>query len=194
MNRPPPVPYAMAAPGKKILLVAPTGPRRNLRSNVLRRHGLEVTCATHISDARLLWHPAVYNLVLLDTNHDVAGALEFCKEMRETEPCQLIAFLVGKPEYLASSPGAEQLPTGLSPISRYEENLRDLMANACETLPRRGGFLEATWRISLKRSALSAERPNPPRQLAAPTVTDSAASESFGEAVRRAELACEVSS
>lgn len=195
MNRRPPVPSARAVHGEKILLVSANGPRRNLRGNVLRRHGFEVTCAAHIADARLLWHPAAYNLVLLDTKHDVAGAIEFCREMRETEPGQLIAFLVGKPEYLASSPGAEELATGLPPASRYEQNLRDLMASACETLPERGGFLEATWRISLKRSAQSLQRPDPPRQLAAATATtESAASASFGEAVRRAEMASEAGS
>lgn len=194
MNRPPPVPSALAAPGKKILLVAPSGPQRSLRSNVLRRHGFEVVCATHISDARLLWHPAAYNLVLLDTKYDVAGAIEFCSAMRAAASGQLIAFLVGKPAYLASSPGAEELPTGLPPASRYQENLRDLMATACATLPHRGGFAEAAWRMSLQRSAQCAQAQSPRRVAKSTPNTENAASASFGEAVRRAELACEVSS
>jgi hypothetical protein len=101
----------------------------------------------------------------------------------------LVAFFVGKPEYLAASPLAQDLASDDAP-RRYEETLRQLMATACEALPRRGGFLEATWRMSLARAVKPAATPDPPRDVvhqltSLPAVE--AVSFSFGDAIRQAE-------
>lgn len=183
--------HAQALPKKKVLLIVPNMSKRNLRASVLRKHGLEVVCASRVSDARMLWHPLTYDLVLLDARNDHANATELCVEMRSQAPKQRIAFLVGKPEYLASSPApyeegfVEEMPT------RCEENVRQLMTNACEALPRRGGFLEARWRMALARSVKPEQESNRPARVVDPlprviTVEESNSS-SFGDAVRLAE-------
>ena len=65
------------------------------------------------------------------------------------------------------------------------------MATACEALPQRGGFLEATWKMSLARAVKPSSDPRPPApevqhvtELSEPPVTFS-----FGDAVRQAEAA-----
>lgn len=183
--------HALLPAKKKVLLVVSNMSKRNLRASVLRKHGLDVVCASRVSDARMLWHPLTYDLVLFDARNDQANATELCVEMRSRAPKQRIAFLVGKPEYLASSPApfeegfVEEMPT------RCEENVRQLMTNACEALPRRGGFLEARWRMALARSVKPEQESHRPARLVDPLprviAVDDNASASFGDAVRLAE-------
>lgn len=188
MKRPPAVAASLNSERKSVLLVVSHGARRNLRANIFRKHGIAVVCASQIGDARLLWHPGSYDLVIFDSPHDSAAALELSDEMKSTCPGQRVAFLVGKPEYLASAPGANGGTD--EPSKRYEETLRQMMANACDALPRRGGFLEATWRMSLARSVMPTQEA--PRaesvvqvlhgEIAEPAIT-------FGEAIRREQQA-----
>ena len=194
MKRPPAVRAAsLSAVKKLVLMVVTRSPKNNLRANVLRKHGLDVVCANHIGDARMMWHPDTYDLVLFDLRHENGAAEELCRDMRADSPEQRIAFLVGKPEYLASSPSANELAADEAP-KRYEEILRQLMATACEALPQRGGFLEATWRMSLARAVKPASMPETPREVILPVTTlpEVPISFSFGDAVRQAEAAVEV--
>ncbi len=191
MKRPPPVRAAsLSAVKKHILMVVTRSPKNNLRANVLRKHGLEVVCANHIGDARLLWHPDTYDLVLFDLHRENGAAAELCRDIKAERPGQLVAFLVGKPEYLATAPSTAELAGDEVP-KRYEETLRQLMATACEALPQRGGFLEATWRMSLARSVKPSSVPRaatlPVQQVA--ELPEVAVTFSFGDAVRQAEAA-----
>lgn len=188
MKRPPAVAASPNSERKNVLLVLSHGARRNLRANIFRKHGIEVVCASHLGEARLLWHPGSYDLVIFDSHSDSVATEELSDEMKASCPGQRVAFLVGKPEYLASAPGSNG--AGDETCKAYEETLRQMMANACDALPRRGGFLEATWRMSLARSVMPTQQA--PRaesvlqvlhaEMAEPTVT-------FGEAIRREQQA-----
>lgn len=189
MKRPPPVRAgSLSAEKKHILLVVTHTPKNSLRANVLRKHGMDVVCAHHLDDARLLWHPQTYDLVLFDLHHENGAAVDLANEMKAASPGQRVAFLVGKPEYLADSPGKNGAGADALP-KRYEETLRQLMATACEALPRRGGFLEATWRMSLARAVKPEAIPETPRPVMHPLVSleEAPVSFSFADAVRRAE-------
>jgi hypothetical protein len=195
MKRPPPVQAgSLPADKKHILLVVTHSPKNSLRANVLRKHGMDVVCAHHVGDARLLFHPDTYDLVLFDLHHDNGAAVELSQEMKDECPGQRVAFLVGKPEYLAALPDhTDRGPD--APPKRYEETLRQLMATACEALPRRGGFLEATWRMSLARAVKPEAMPQAPRPVVHPltTLEEAPVSFSFGDAVRQAECEEQVS-
>ena len=191
MKRPPAVRAAsLSAVKKHVLMVVTRSPKNNLRVNVLRKHGLEVVCANHIGEARMLWHPDTYDLVLFDLRHENGAAVELCHDIKNERPGQLVAFFVGKPDYFAAAPPEAEINSDETP-KRYEETLRQLMATACEALPQRGGFLEATWKMSLARAVKpSAPRPELSPTLPAVEVTalpDVAVSFSFGYAVRQAE-------
>jgi hypothetical protein len=151
MKRPPAVRAAsLSAVKKHVLMIVTRSPKNNLRVNVLRKHGLEVVCANHIGEARMLWHPDTYDLVLFDLRHENGAAVELCHDIKTERPGQLVAFFVGKPD---------------------------------------GGFLEATWKMSLALAVKpAAQRPTEPT-LPAVEVTalpDVAVSFSFGDAVRQA--------
>jgi len=169
---------------KKILLVVTNRSRRNLRATVFRNLGIDVVCAAHIGDARELWHPKAYDLVLFDVGSNLDGSVVLCADMKAEFPAQRIAWLVGQPEFLSFQPrGSAEDSTACT------DNVRQLMANACEALPRRGGFLEARWRMALGRSArptpISAHMPASLEML--PAMAPSKASDSFGDAILKAE-------
>lgn len=146
---------SLPANGKKrILLIDSYATKRDLRAKILRKLGVEVDCAADISEARSLWQADSYNLVLLDVKRDPRGVDDFCAEMHGAKPPQRMAFLVGKPEYLGTSPGADAAAAFADTTRNgmWSEMVASLFTSACEFLPRRYGFLEASWRIAATRS------------------------------------------
>jgi CheY-like chemotaxis protein len=177
---------------KKLLLVHSVGPHRNLRASVMRKSGFEVVCAGDCAEARLLWHPDVYDLVLLDGKNDTIATEELCREMKSAHPNEKVAFLVGKPEVLASKAVGNGTNGAANPSKSYQRMFQQLMSDACEALPRRYGFMEAVWRMYLVRSTRSQVFDNRPEPVipVIPVIADkkSASSISFGDAVRQIEL------
>ena len=71
---------------KRILLMVTDRSRCNLRATVYRNAGMDVVCATHIGDARELWHPNAYDLVLFEVGSDLAGSVALCADMKAECP------------------------------------------------------------------------------------------------------------
>lgn len=102
MYRPSPVRGRPVLADKKVLLIDRRHVTRELRASVLRSHGVAVHVAEELSTARLLWHPNVYDLVLLDVRRYSPGeVLEFYDQIQDTTPRQRVASLVGPPSYLS---------------------------------------------------------------------------------------------
>ena len=139
---------------KRVLLIDGVASKCDLRARVLRQMGVEVDCAADITEARALWQADSYNLVLLDVRQDAANVEAFCLEMQDCKTPQRIAYLVGKPGYLGALPGIESdLPQDLSRDKNiWSEVVASLFIDSCEQLPRRYGFVEASWRIAATRS------------------------------------------
>lgn len=142
---------------RRVLLVDESGSRRELRAEIMRKLGLEVDCASDISEARSLWRPDLYTLVLMNIDDKLGQRERFCEQARAAKPSQQIAFLVGKPDYLSMAPGLTEIPAGDSAAK-----LADLMAAATGAglVPDVGpnanqhwGILEASRRILEVRSA-----------------------------------------
>jgi hypothetical protein len=155
---------------KRVLLVDTSAATRDLRAEIMRKLGIDVDCAADICEARSWWRADLYNLVLINVGADLGHRDKFCEDMRSAMPPQQLAFLVGKPQYLADSPGTNgALPEPIDgePVSQPEARAvhSDLLGGA----PQRWGILEASRRISAVRSAAHArtkairERPAPPR-------------------------------
>ncbi len=179
-------------PKKKVLLVQSIGPHRTLRASVMRKRGFDVVCAGNCAEARLLWHPAAYDLVLLDGEHDVIDHEELCRDMKASCPKEKVAYLVGKPELLSSMPGSNGAAIAATRSRSYQHVFGELMTKACEALPHRHGFMEAVWRMYLLKSS----RPPATDTREAPVIPVTKhqklePSIPFGEAVRQAELETE---
>jgi CheY-like chemotaxis protein len=104
MSKTPASCFAPAVARKRVLLIDGYATKRDLRSKIMRKLGVEVDCASDITQARALWRADAYSLVLVDVHNDAVNVQGFCDEVRGAKPPQSVAFLVGKPEYLAGSP------------------------------------------------------------------------------------------
>jgi CheY-like chemotaxis protein len=155
---------------KRVLLVDTSSTKRDLRAEVMRRLGIDVDCAADITEARSCWVADLYDLVLIGMDNGSGHRDSFCEYLRSATPVQRLAFLVGKPQYLADSPSAEreflaeESGEEGSPAVAIAE-----LANDVRELPQRWGILEASRRISEVRSAAVAriramrDLPAPPR-------------------------------
>jgi CheY-like chemotaxis protein len=144
---------------KRVLLVDTSRTKRDLRSETMRRLGVEVDCAADIVEARCWWRPDLYDLVLLSVDHDNAPRDKFCDDVRSATPPQQIMFLVGKPEYLAMTPGADSelgIEAEEPEPPLWSEVRAALLANRPDDVPLRWGILEACRRISAVRSVSEA--------------------------------------
>lgn len=152
-----------AATRKRILLVVSDDVRRDLRARVLRKLGADVECAADISEARSLWRADSYNLVLLDVICDERNAEEFCADVKAAKPPQAVAFLVGKPDYVAAFPRVDGVAADgdSNGHAAWGDVVASLFASACEGLSRRWGFQEAAWRIAAARSMKDPSRNQP---------------------------------
>ncbi|MGI9103681.1 MAG: hypothetical protein ACR2IF_14675 [Terriglobales bacterium] len=155
----------------------------------MRKRGFEVVCADDCAEARMLWHPAVYDLVLMDGGPGEAAANEeLCHDMKSAYPKERVAFLVGKPELLASTPSPNGDHT-VNPSKTYQRVFQELLTEACEVLPHRHGFMEAVWRMYLVKSARLPSTPARPPVI--PVTTEPNLNPepliSFGDAVRKFE-------
>src|SRR5271165_989913 len=83
---------------RRVLLVDSLSARSNLRSDVMRKLGMDVDCAADIGEARSWWKADLYDLVLMDVENWQGHRDKFCADIRSATPPQQLAFLVGKPE------------------------------------------------------------------------------------------------
>lgn len=162
---------AVAPPKKKrVLLVDTSRTKRDLRSETMRKLGIEVDCAADISEAWCWWRADLYDLVLIHIG-DSPGPLEkFCNDLRNATPPQRIMFLVGGPPYLSSAPGCECAPQdGSNDSASSQTNTVASSVRNPDGKSQRWGILEACQRISAIRSVFDArarairDRPEPQR-------------------------------
>lgn len=142
---------------KRVLLLDTSQPKRELRAEVMRKFGMDVDCAADIGEARSWWRAALYDLVLIDMEKGQGNRDKFCDDMRSATPRQRLAFLVGGPEFLATSPQAdEELPVQNVAVQISDQvmsGLRVALAADRGDVSQRWGILEASRRISAVRSA-----------------------------------------
>jgi CheY-like chemotaxis protein len=145
---------APPVPKKRVLLLDSYPTKRDMRARMLRQLGVDVDVAADVSEARSLWQADSYNLMLVDVLNDGVKVQEFCDEVRGAKPPQKVAFLVGQPGYLAGSPAEEGEISAKARAdnSPWSETVISLFANACDALPQRWGFQEASLRIAAVRT------------------------------------------
>ncbi len=113
---------------KKVLLIDRTQPTRDVRAAIFRSHGVKVHIAEDLRAAQLLWHPSLYDLIVLDVRKHLPGeAREFCELVRQASPEQQIAFLVGPPVYLSLTWPDDIMATSAEP-QQWEQTVRFVAA------------------------------------------------------------------
>ena len=102
MYRPLPLRGRPGLANRKVLLVDRCQATREVRAAGPAESWSRGHTAAELSGARLLWHPNVYDLVMLDVRRYSPGeALEFCEQIKDASSGQRIVFLVGPPAYLS---------------------------------------------------------------------------------------------
>jgi CheY-like chemotaxis protein len=156
---------------KRVLLVDTSPRKRDLRAEIMRKLGMDVDCAADISEARCRWRPDLYDLVLISAGDDLALGGRFCEHVRSATPPQQLAYLVGKPEYLADLPDGNGAPPNRNDDDPpLVSNVKAAFSmDVCDGRTQRWGIMEACRRISAVRSVVDArsrairDRPAPPR-------------------------------
>jgi len=124
---------------------------------------MEVDGVADVSEARVWWRPGLYDLVLFHVEGEPANRDTFCDHIRNAAPGQQIAFLVGKPEYLAglaNDNGMAVQDDSIQPGAGVQTPA---------SLTQEWGILEACRQISIVRSVANArsramrDQPAPPR-------------------------------
>lgn len=179
---------------KRVLLVDTSPTKRDVRADVMRKLGMDVDCAADIGEARSWWRADLYNLVLIHSENDVVLCDKFCDDIRSATPPQQLAFLVGKPEYLADSPNRDGAAS-MQPDGSLPESAATHPTDVSGSMAQRWGILEACQRISAVRSASGArskamrERPAPPRDPETPrSKRSAAASQALNQLLQREEM------
>ncbi len=136
---------------KCVLLMDTNSERRALRKKIMALHGVDMIGACDLEEAALIWHPDRYDMVLIDVRRDHHGALAFRDDIKKDSPDQIVAFLVGRPDFVALQPA----PGSYVPEAHgmeWGESLRTAVRESCELLPQRNGFVEASWRIAAAKT------------------------------------------
>lgn len=132
-----------------ILLMDANSERRALRRKVMELHGVEVVGACDLTEADSIWNRDRYDLVLIDIRRDYWGCLAWRNEIKKDNPKQIVAFLVGGPQYVDLAPleNSYLAEKGME----WGDSMRQAVRKSCESLPQRNGLAEAIWRITAAR-------------------------------------------
>ena len=147
---------------KTVLLLDSNAERRSLRQKVLGMYGIEVIGASDLVEASSIWERDRYDLVLIDIRRDYHGCLARRDEIKSENPKQLVAFLVGHPEYVNLEPDPNSC-VAEEPGAEWSDSFRRAVRQACTSLPQRNGFEEVGFRIAMSKKA----RRLPPRDAPA---------------------------
>ena len=155
-------PLVTKIPGTKlsILLIDTNAERRALRKKIMAIHGVEIVGAGDLTEASSIWHRDRYDMVLIDIRTDHRGCMAFRDEIKKDNAHQIVAFLVGRPDYIALQPllgsyVAEEHGT------QWGDAMRKAIRESCDSLDQRNGLVEATWRIAAGRKMSSPPQNTP---------------------------------
>ncbi len=115
--------------GKTVLLVDADQKLGELRARRLRTYGILVHTASSLEEARVHFGMDRYDLVLLAPRENPEDAIAFRREIRQENPKQRVAFLIGPPRYLSFTFGENLIP--MPPrSSNWAEKLKGHLASA----------------------------------------------------------------
>src|SRR6516162_11512774 len=87
-----------------ILLMDANPDRCALRRKIMALYGVEVVGACDLAEAASIWHLDRYDMILIDIRRDHQGCIAWRDEIKKEKPQQIVAFLVGKPQYIDLEP------------------------------------------------------------------------------------------
>jgi len=89
-------------------------------------------------------------MVLIDIRSDHRGCLAFRDEIKKDNAHQIVAFLVGRPNYIDLEPLQGSYVAEEYGV-QWGDGMRKAIRESCDSLLQRNGLVEATWRIAAGR-------------------------------------------
>src|SRR5512133_726382 len=99
-----PVPPVKPAVKQSVLLVDANPERQLIRATAMRERGVIVDAVHTGSEARGLWKPRFYRLLIIELSGASADTDDFYRYVLDREPNQRFAFYSNAPPYLTSTP------------------------------------------------------------------------------------------
>jgi len=165
---------------KRCALLMDSNPeRRALRKKIMALHGVEMIGAGDLDEAASIWHRDRYDMVLIDIRKDYGGALALRDEIKKDSPGQIVAFLVGKPDYVSLHPAPGSYVPEQHGVE-WGDAMRKALQQSCEALPQRNGFVEAGFRIATAKRRNGGQVQADPAEELLPTSADSGPVEKAG--------------
>lgn len=121
---------------RRVLVIDRNTVKLNLRATVLRNYEVEVHTACSLEEAPIFWTTNFYDLIMLEARENPGGAAAVSEHIRQLNPRQRIALLVGAPIFvqeLARPPKggrktADQPTQPAAPFpSQWEETVQQLL-------------------------------------------------------------------
>lgn len=88
---------------KNVLLVEGTSSDRDRHAKTLERNGYQVTIGSDLEEARALFEPKKFNLVVVSLNGFGQQAAAFCNEIKESDDRQLVALIFNPDQELPAT-------------------------------------------------------------------------------------------
>jgi len=115
--------------GKTVLLVDNHQKAREVRAQRLTVYGIVVDAVSTVREARFCLRHKRYDLVLLAVRGNAEETIVFRRGVRQHNPKQRVAFLVGPPHYISFTYGENLIP--MPPrSSNWAEKLKGHLATA----------------------------------------------------------------
>jgi len=122
---------------RRILLVDQNRTKQTVRATILRNYEIEVHTASDITDAAILWAAHSYDLVLLAAPENSEEAAVASAQIRQINPRQRIALLVGPPVFIRELSGKRKKAAsiGENAPSRAVENHSEPVSSPLASTP-----------------------------------------------------------
>jgi CheY-like chemotaxis protein len=85
---------------RRVLVIDRNSVKLNLRATILRNYEVEVHTASSLGEAPILWTTNFYDLIMLEARENPDAAAEVSDHIRQLNPQQRIALLIGAPGYI----------------------------------------------------------------------------------------------
>lgn len=113
---------------KTILLVDDDAKLRQLRAAILSNLGHLITEVGSLEEARHHWQPRKFHLLVVGIQNRLAEAMEFCEEIKQADPEQLIAFLTPLTTYVRPDSCPDDVIQREEGPAHFVDKVQDLLA------------------------------------------------------------------
>ena len=113
----------------RILLVERDRMLRELRTEILHINGFKVHAEETLNEARVIWQPGDFDMVLISWEHHPEEALSFCEELKAQDPALNYVILRSAARYIPRNECTDAvIPLAEGP-QHMVERVRTLLAD-----------------------------------------------------------------